>query len=221
VNSVQYTLTVQYVKMYDGRVGATERREREKSEFREEVLRAARAIIAKEGFEALSMRKIAEAIEYAPGTIYLYFESRDAIAKELTQRGFVKLLEAFAPAVEIADPVKRLEEIGKRYVRFGLEQPETYRLIFMEKYSETVFDDKDENSPGHRALQLLVDTVDQLKAQKRFNLRVDSWKMAEAIWASMHGIVSLKLTCSSYPETPAEELGEIMTNLIFNGLLKA
>ena len=65
-----------------------ERREREKAEFRQIVLDAARQIVLEEGFDALSMRKIADAIEYAPGTIYLYFESRDAIAFELCRGGF-------------------------------------------------------------------------------------------------------------------------------------
>ena len=62
-----------------------DRREREKAEFRQIVLDAARQIVLEEGFDALSMRKIADAIEYAPGTIYLYFESRDAIATTKTE----------------------------------------------------------------------------------------------------------------------------------------
>lgn len=203
-------------------MGAAERREREKSEFRDLVLRAARKIVAKEGFDALSMRKIAEAIEYAPGTIYLYFESRDAIAQELCARGFTELLQAFAPAAAIRDPIERLREIGKRYIQFGIERQETYRLIFMEdpKFSETVFNQKDENSPGHLALNFLVEAFEELRAQKRLRVDADSNTLAEATWAAMHGIVSLKLTMTGYPEASAQELGELMTEALFRGYLK-
>ena len=202
-------------------VGAVQRREREKAEFREEVLAAARKIVLKEGFDGLSMRKIADAIEYAPGTIYLYFDSRDAIAHELCHRGFEELLVALAPAASITDPRKRLEEIGKRYVRFGLEHPETYRLIFMEdtRFLDSVFNKHDENSPGHQALQLLVTAFDDLRAQKRLRVRTASEKLAELLWTTVHGIVSLKLTCSVYPETPVDELAAISSKALFDGLL--
>src|SRR6516162_2008366 len=153
---------VQFVKRfgYTESVSKIERREREKAEFREEVLDAARRIVLKEGFDALTMRKIAEAIEYAPGTIYLYFESRDAIAFELCRAGFEELLAALTPAMSIADPTERLHDLGRRYVRFGLENPETYRLIFMDdpKYAEVAFHEHAESadSAGMRALGLLV-----------------------------------------------------------------
>ena len=81
-----------------------QRREREKAEFRDQVLAAARAIVLEEGFEALTMRKIADAVEYASGTIYLYFESRDEIAFELCRRGFDELLAALTPATKVAGP---------------------------------------------------------------------------------------------------------------------
>lgn len=199
-----------------------ERRQRERAEFREEVLAAAREIVLAEGFDALSMRKIADAIEYAPGTIYLYFKSRDEIAHELCSRGFSELLAALAPAVSIQDPVKRLAEIGARYVRFGLEHPETYRLIFMEdpRFTDAVFNEKEPGSPGEQALQTLVGAFDELRAQKRLRVKTSSSKLADAMWASVHGIVALKLTCHGYPETPTEELVTIMSSALFTGLLK-
>ena len=223
MNSVHYTLTVQSVKGILELVAIVERKEREKAEFREKVLKAARKIVLKEGFDALSMRKIAEAIEYAPGTIYLYFESRDAIAQELCQRGFGELLQALAPSAGIADPRDRLAEIGRLYVQFGIDHPETYRLIFMEdpKFSDTVFNEKDPHSPGDQALHFLVAAFDQLKAQKRLRVRTDSTKLADALWAAMHGIVSLKLTCDGYPATSTDDLVEVMRDALFDGLIKA
>ena len=223
MNFVHFTLTVHFVKGYTERVASVSRREREKAEFREDVLNAARAIVFKEGFDALTMRKIAEAIEYSPGTIYLYFESRDAIALELCEQGFQDLLRALGPAAAIADPVKRLEKIGELYVAFGMEHPETYRLIFMEdpKFSTPTLDlDSHEDSPGGQALGFLVKAFDELKAAKRLEEKIDSEQLAETFWAAMHGIVSLKLTCPEFPRTPTDALTQLMSHVLFNGILE-
>ena len=204
-------------------MATVERREREKAEFREDVLQSAREIVLKEGFDALTMRKIAEKIEYSPGTIYLYFESRDAIAHELCTQGFVELLAAFAPAAGIADPVERLEKIGQLYVAFGMEHPETYRLIFMEdpKFTTPMFAEEEHHgSPGGQALGYLERAFDELKAQKRMDPKIDSEQLAETFWAAMHGIVSLKLTCPEFPQTPTETLTRMMSQALFNGILK-
>lgn len=204
------------------RVTSVQRREREKAEFREEILEAARQIVLKEGFDGLTMRKIADAVEYSPGTLYLYFENRDAIAHELVHRGFEQLVRAFAPAATIADPVERLTKVGEIYVKFGFEHPETYRLIFMEdpKFSTPMFEDEDENSPGMTALGFLINAFEQLKTQGRLDPKTDTQELADAIWAAMHGIVSLKLTCHEFPKTPTETLTRIMSHALFNGILK-
>jgi AcrR family transcriptional regulator len=200
------------------------RRERERAEFREEVLLAARRIVLEEGFEALTMRKIAEAIEYAPGTIYLYFESRDAIAFELCRAGFEAFLAALAPAAAIADPVDRLRELGRRYVRFGIENQETYRLIFMQepKYASEAFqEDADaEDSPGKQALGILVAIFEELRGAGRLKTDADPTALAEMIWTAVHGIVSLKITYDRHPETSTDELLRIQTDALVNGLVK-
>ena len=198
------------------------RREREKAEFRSEVLRAARKIVIRDGFDALSMRKIAESIEYSPGTIYLYFESRDAIAKALCQQSFVELVRALAPAAAIKDPRKRLEKFGELYVRFGLEHAESYRLVFMEdaKFSTPMFkDDHDDRSPGQQALGFLIAAFEELKAQKRIPTSANCAELADLLWVSVHGIVSLKLTCPEYPETSTDRLTRLMSNALLDGII--
>jgi AcrR family transcriptional regulator len=227
VNYVHFTYYVYFVKVfgYTGWVTKIDRREREKAEFREEVLAAARRIVVEEGFAALTMRKIAEAIEYAPGTIYLYFDSRDAIAFELCRAGFEELLSALAPARSIADPAERLHELGRRYVRFGLENPETYRLIFMDhpKYVEVAFQEHSEeaDAPGKQALELLVSIFAELRKRKQLATNADPAALAEMMWVAVHGIVSLKLNdVDRFPQTPADELYELIANTLIRGFLK-
>jgi len=206
-------------------VATTDRREREKTEFRKIVLDAARRIVLEGGFDALTMRKIADAIEYAPGTIYLYFQSRDAIAFELCWEGFEALLAAVAPAGAIADPQERLLDLGVRYVRFGIENPQTYRLIFMgdPKYATSLFEDrgKEEGSPGMQALALLVGAFAELRAQGRLAIDAEPYALAEMLWSAVHGIVALHLACGQFPETPPERLRELLTQTLLHGLFAA
>jgi len=219
--------TVQFVKgfSYTRDVAKVARRRRERAEFREEVLAAARRIVLEEGFDALTMRKIAEAIEYAPGTIYLYFESRDAIAFELCRAAFESFLAALLPVTAIADPVERFRELGRRYVAFGLENPETYRLIFMEdpKYSSQAFqeDAEADDSPGKQALGVLVSTFAELRERKLLASDADPMVLAEVAWAAVHGIVSLKITFHRHPQTPSDELLEFMTATLVRGFLRS
>lgn len=206
-------------------MGISERKKRQKAELHQQILQAARAIVVRDGFGALTMRKIAEAIEYAPGTIYLYFESRDAIAKQLCIQGYQELLDFLRPTMAIADPLERLEAIASSYLRFSLSQPETYRLIFMEdpQFANAMFREvpiNETDGPGLQAFQMIADAFEALKAQRQLADDANSIQLAEAFWASIHGIVSLKLIYPAFPATPAEELVATLTHIFFAGLLK-
>lgn len=201
-------------------MGTVARREREKTELRDRILDAARSIVLREGFGALTIRKIAEAIEYAPGTLYLYFDSRDAIARELSFEGFRALLASFAPASAIGDPLARLEAIGRAYVRFGMENPETYRLIFMEdpQLTTAVFQAAGDD-PGQRAYRALLDPLEVLRRAGRLRPDAEVQALADTLWAVVHGIVSLKLTCPGFPVTPVEPLVDAALRTFLDGLV--
>jgi AcrR family transcriptional regulator len=202
-------------------MGTAQRRAREKSEIRARILDAARDIVKREGFGALTVRKIADAIEYAPGTLYLYFENRDALARELSFEGFRKLLDAFSPAMRIVDPLSRLEAIGRAYVRFGMENPETYRLIFMEDPQlTTAVLQAAGDDPGQRAYQALIDPLEELRRSGRLHPDADVQALADTFWAIVHGIVSLKLTCPGYPVTPVGPLVETALSTFLEGLVR-
>jgi AcrR family transcriptional regulator len=185
-------------------MGTMERRARDKAALRGRILDAAREIALREGFEGLTMRKLAAAVEYAPGTIYLHFAGRDAIARELCLEGYQALWTALEPAAGIADPRARLAALAGAFVGFGLAQRETYRLILMEEpklldelYRDRPIDDPD--GPGTRAFLALVQAFADLGAAA-------PERRAEVLLATLHGIVSLKLTCKRFLRTPAEDL---------------
>ncbi|HMD48050.1 MAG TPA: TetR/AcrR family transcriptional regulator [Bryobacteraceae bacterium] len=202
-----------------------QRREREKAELREQILKAARAIVLKEGFEALSMRKIAQAIEYSPATIYLHFPSREEIARQLTREAFGELLAYLAPLASIKDPMGRVRAFGKAYVKFGLTKPESYRLCFMtsQDLSSEIFptknlDNPNSDEPGDRALQLVASTVRELVDAGRI-APTDPNLTAYLLWSNVHGIVSLQLNCPSMAPFSIDELTNASLDVIEKGLV--
>jgi AcrR family transcriptional regulator len=203
-------------------MGITERKERQRAELKERILEVARTLVMKEGFGALSMRKLADAVEYAPATLYLHFENRDAIARELCVRGFQELLAVLEPASTVAEPTERLARLAKAYVTFGLEHPETYRLIFLEdaRLSADLFEDK-QHGEGPRSFALLIQAFVDLQATGQAPDTTPPERLAEVFWAGVHGIVSLKLTCTGFQGAPAEALAETLVATMLRAPPKA
>src|SRR3984893_19590013 len=98
-----------------------ERRARQKQSIREEILDAARTLFVTEGYEHVSMRKIAEKIEYAPGTIYLYFRDKAEILDRICEETFSKLLRKMeAIKHDTTAPLDKLRRVLRTYIQFGL-----------------------------------------------------------------------------------------------------
>ena len=89
-------------------MGIVERKEREKEEMRKLILEAAQKLFLETGFEKVSIRNIADAIEYSPATIYLYFKDKNELLYAIHNIGFQKMIEEFYPALSLADPFDRL-----------------------------------------------------------------------------------------------------------------
>ena len=113
-------------------MGVQERRTREKHELREEILDAARDLFLREGFENVSMRKIAEKIEYSPTTIYLYFQDKADLLDCICEETFARLVRKQNQIDQTEDdPLERLRLGLRRYIEFGLKHPNHYQVAFM------------------------------------------------------------------------------------------
>ena len=204
-------------------MGIAERKERQRAELREQILAAARRIVTEEGFDALTMRKIADAIEYSAATIYLYFENREAIGLQLCHESFEHLVSYMAPAVQVADPLGRLLAIGRSYARFGIENPAEYRLLFMthSAFLEALFaaerEHPDPDDPGERAFQFVVDAVRVAGASGKLATD-DPELIAEMLWSGVHGVVSLAITCKAALVSSVEDLAETMCRTLVRGI---
>ena len=201
-------------------MGIKERREREKQDIRQKILDAAQQIITEDGFAALSMRKIANRIEYSAASIYLHFHSREEIAQEISEVGFGKLLAKMTAATRSKDISARLRAVALAYVTFGLENPETYRLIFMgdSEYTTAAFKKNDPEGVASKSYQLLLDLANDLRREDSFAGKGSAREIVEMIWTSMHGIVSLHLTCVGFQLSP-KALAKTMVDTLLRGLL--
>src|SRR4029453_17789004 len=113
-------------------MGIKERQERDRETVRRAILDAARELFVAEGYQNVSIRKIAERIEYSPAAIYSYFPSKDDIFLALTEEGFRML---FAPRVDmaIADPIDKIRAGFWRLYEFSKEHPEHFALMFLDR----------------------------------------------------------------------------------------
>jgi AcrR family transcriptional regulator len=174
-------------------MGVIQRREREKVEMRQRIVDAAINMYLEEGYDKLSLRGIAQRIEYAPGTIYLYFKDKDELFHAMHEWAFERLFEKFNETTAIADPLDRLREIGYVYMKFAFDNPELYDLMFI--LNEPMCAHKDELNVwkcGEKAYEFLRDTV-KVCFERRL-LRGDNVEMITfSMWSAVHGMVSLKL----------------------------
>lgn len=175
-------------------MGLTERKEREKIELKNLILDAARKILLAQGQDGLSIRKIADEIEYSPATIYLYFPDKDAILHELMEMGFGVMNEYMKTAYAELDPVKRIHNIGHAYIRFGLENKDWYELMFNSdkpmKHIEKCLEDWDQGMAMFAFLtQTCKDAIIKLEIKN-----VEEDILALHLWSSVHGLVNLYLT---------------------------
>ena len=112
-------------------MGVKERKERDKVEMRDKILQSAQQLFLAKGLDQTSIRNIAEAIEYSPATIYLYFKDKNEIIHALHLDGFRLLVRHFEPLVKFTDPFERLIEMGNAYIKFATTNPGVYELLFV------------------------------------------------------------------------------------------
>src|SRR5687767_15944672 len=112
-------------------MGIKERQVRDRETVRRAILDAARELFVAEGYRNVSMRKIAERIEYSPAAIYGYFPSKDDIFFALAEEGFRLLVDSVQAAVQhLADPLVRLRRGLWAFYEFSKAHPEYFELMF-------------------------------------------------------------------------------------------
>jgi AcrR family transcriptional regulator len=174
-------------------MGVKERRERERTQVREKILDAALDVFAKEGAEGLTMRALADAIEYSPPVIYAHFRDKDAIIQELCYRQLRTLAQLFANFAAL-EPVERLRRIGYVYADFAIDHPSHFRFLFLTAHDLSPDDEElAKNDPERNAYAFLKQTVKDGLAAGVFRPEyTDADEIAQICWGSAHGFVALQ-----------------------------
>ena len=176
-----------------GRMGISERKAREKEELRGKIITAALDMYIAEGYDHVSIRKIADVVEYSPATIYLYFQSKDELMFFVQQEAFSRFFEFLAPALSIKDPVEQLRGLGRKYMEFGMANPQLYDLMFILQSPMKVVEIENKGwECGFETFQLLEVVVQNCQNAGYFPGR-DSHEVALQNWGLVHGLMSLYL----------------------------
>jgi len=177
-------------------MGLKERKARQKKFLRQEILDAASELFVKDGYENVSMRRIADKIEYSPTTIYLYFKDKAELLEQVCQETFSRLSNLMGTLLgQSTDPVERLKKGLLAYVHFGLENPHHYRATFMMPIPAEFNQEKlnQPDSPGMQAFDYLRRSVYDCISAGKFR-DVDPELVSQTFWAGVHGITSLLIT---------------------------
>ncbi len=173
-------------------MGITERKERDKREMRKLILDTAMKLFLEEGFQNVSIRRIADNIEYSPATIYLYFKDKDEILFALHNEGFEELYKRQQTTLSIKDPKKRLAKHGEIYIRFALENPEFYNLMFIMRSPMKKITMGEHDNVGVRSYEMLRNDISACMEAGIFK-KADPDIATFALWSFAHGIVALIL----------------------------
>lgn len=174
-------------------MGISERKEREKGEMKKMITTAAMKMFLEDGYAKTSIRNIADSIEYSPGTIYLYYKDKDELLYEVQAQAFLQLLHAFQTKAISKDPITRLEQLGKAYVSFALDNPELYDLMFIIRAPMNV-DEALHKDNGMATFNCLADCLGECMKNGLLIFK-DPMQAGLQVWAMMHGLVSLNLRC--------------------------
>jgi len=191
-------------------MGSKERIARLKEETRENILDAALEIVKEEGWQSLSMRKIADKIEYTAPIIYEYFANKEGILLELTRTGYIILGKDLRDTMtEIENPAERLEAMWIAYWNFAFENKELYRLMYG---VDMVCCEMTKSMPEAEASnRLFFDAIEKLITPKN-NTEEFVCRKFYTFWSIIHGLISINLVNKGR--------GQDMNQLILKDALK-
>lgn len=189
-------------------------------QLRDEILAAAeRILITTNDQSALSIRAIASAVGVTPPSIYLHFADRTDLVFAVIERHAELLEQAMTDAAAgIDDPWERIRRRGYAYLKWGLANPEHYRILMMSRPDDTPERFVDERLADTAGLvPVAADVVDAV-ASEQVTGQGDPLETTKMLWMMIHGVVSLLISKPEFPFGPVDELYERLFELVQRGL---
>ena len=178
-------------------------------------------MFADEGFEHVSMRKLARRIGYSPTAVYLHFANKDDLFRAVCDETFARLVARLEKQrrQHAGDALTILRTGLREYIAFGLKHPEHYIVTFLQRRTGASVRDF-EDSTGEQAFGYLVRAVDDCIREGLFR-PVQADVAAQTLWMSVHGLVSLLVMQKPFPFAPAAVLAEAQVDTLIRGLLRS
>lgn len=187
--------------------------------LRSEILDATEQLLVRCGdADAVSIRAIADAVGVTPPSIYLHFSDKDQLILAVCERIFDALGVAAAAAVEgVSDPVEAVRRMGRAYVRFGLDHPEQYRIMFMDRTHDSMMPVGFEALKKASGFDLVVAAAQRCIDEGVF-ADADAFFIACGLWSSVHGVTSLLVAKPWFPWPDTERLIDHCIDTHLDGL---
>jgi len=202
-------------------MGIRERKERHRRNLRRMILEVAEDLFAREGYENVSMRKIAARIEYSPTTIYRLFRDKADLMEQLIAEGYRGVRERYEAilAERPASPLETLNLIIREYVAYALAHPNHYRLWFETSRLRLSGGrlEMRHGSTSYRVYHTWLDRIEECKAAGLLPPR-DALELFQLIWAAVHGMISLRIHHPGFPWPPLHRHVDALLALLERGL---
>lgn len=185
---------------------------------RAEILAAAEGIFVEEGYEGATIRKIADEVGLSSTALYMHFADKGEILNEICRNAFDALAEEHRRILaEDAPPLMRLRRIAENYIAFGFANPNAYRLAYLTPRVETRHGAETvAQETGAELFRAFVHIVEEAVAQGV--MKGDPAALAQVIWASAHGLVSIMIIKPDFQWADRETLVRTQMDAVFTGL---
>jgi AcrR family transcriptional regulator len=184
--------------------------------LREEIIAAAERLLIERGSEdAVSIRAIADAVGVTPPSIYMHFADKDELFLAVCDERFDQLARLSTEAAAGATgPLDEIRRRGEAYIRFGLDNPEQYRVLFLGTNTNAV---SVEEMAKWACLGDLIDVI-QRAMDEGLIAGDDPLLVANGLWAAVHGLVSLLINNPAFPWGPLDRLTDHVLSAQLTGL---
>lgn len=199
-------------------MGVKERQERDREQVRRRIMDGARELFVSEGYRNVSIRKVADRIEYSPAALYSYFPSKDDLFFALAEEGF-RLLHEFTIADDPpAGPLEAVRHGFLRYYQFSRIHPEYFELMFVDRTVPRIGRDWERFSFVHETIRRATETIQRAVDAGALHASIDAEVAFHILWAAVHGAAVAQICDRLAPDEDPDALARDTLETALAGL---